>query len=265
MLKQYPLPWNSAYQPCLFEVDTYRLVGNAAQPINVGGKLVLNAFIDLFPAPYGTKFAVIKSGAYQGLHRIVSMTTNQIVTDTEFTVNELLVNVTGAFPFNLKILYGYPAQTKSLVLKTNYDLDGNNITDISPALQAMFNIVPPVLGFDENYYTHFRVMIEPGAQLKAYLTATGTTIIELFGYNYLQHVWSVINGCLPNITLNELVANGGIISETNTEFNSCGQVWFTHIVGDRLFHNVFDVNGMPLPPNLGGIGFMQIENDFIVS
>jgi len=267
MLKQSPLTWNSAYQPCLFEVDSPSELTNGtyATATNVGGKLNFTSSTFPFIANFGTQFMIAKSGIYQGLHKIISMSSSDILTDSIYVGASGPIQVTGAFPYNLKISYGYPAQTNVLMLKTNYRPDGRNVTDIAPALAAMFEIKPPVLGFDENYYTHFRVGIEPGSVLQSYLDSSGFTVESLFGYNSNANKWAVINGCLTNAELEVLISGGGAITDVPPVFNSCSQVWFTNIIGDRLFHNLFNGGGGLLPPNLGGIGFMGIEIDFIVS
>jgi hypothetical protein len=242
MLKQEPNEWNSAYQPCLFEVDSYTVlaVGDVAVPTNDSGKLRLDAFVTPYPAVFGTQFVVVKDGIYQGLHKIVSMSTTEILTDTDFISTTANVQVTGAFPYQLNILYGYPVPFKSLKLKTNYGLDGYNVTDVSPALQAMFEIKPPFVGFDENYYTHFRIKIEPGAQLLAYFAATGFTVETFFEYDYLDYKWYVINGWLDNADLATTIAANEIITGNTTIFNACGKVWYTRIIEDRLFNNYFE-------------------------
>lgn len=276
-------PWLSAYQPILFGItdpsQMYQWQYTGVTDVDGKAQFTYSGF-----NPYGTPpcgLMYITSGTYEGIHVIRRIQDDgSILTDTDYDGNASGTNGRLLFNFKYRIWYGYPTQDDYVDVKPVWDAStGQLIQDLSKYLESIFRIKPPVAGMDVEMFKHFRVQIVPAQDLQDYFDALVVdiqAIIETGVWDYdddtdvgNRHIWYLCNGTLPHAELNaEHLGNEDVLSpdEPITFPNEC--IVFSKVIYDEdvilnnIIYNVIYCTGTAAET---GIGFMEIEDDFIVS
>jgi hypothetical protein len=266
--------WVSAYQDVNFGFNTPIVKCGLASVTNVGGKARFSVTIfGGIVAGCKAKHLFVATGAYAGTHRVTGMAAYSSSigvayydTDTDYVGNQ-----TGEFypmpNIFYRLWYGYPNQDKYIDLGVHYDNDSSCIISINSYLQSIFanKIQPPIVGFDENMYFHFKVEVIGDTEFNTYLSDLGYTINFLTGYDWSDDLnrWYCVNGTVPHVEFNTDNVNGYVAPMDPILFNDhC--IIYSIVAGvnkDRIY-NVVSCLGAAAS---SGIGFMEIEETFIVS
>lgn len=248
--------WNSAYKPVQFGITAengYPWLYTAVTNNNGKAQFTSSGF-NLYGTPPG-KYLYIASGDYAGIHVITGLDGDNIITNTPFVATDsgsavVMVN------YKFRVWYGYPTQDSYIDLSPIW-VSGNLIVDIQEVLKSLFTIQPPVPGYDDNMYTHFKIQIiaaddyaewlEDNSLVEADVIESNTT----YDWELAANKWYVINGVLPHQDLNNLI---GETSEYILSFetpittpNQCSIV--SKIIEDRVF-NVMMCFGSSIPESL---------------
>lgn len=269
-------PWLSAYQEMTFGFDTPLVKPGLGGVTNVGGKARFD--INIFGSVSGCKcrYIYVPDGIYQGVHKVTNVTyvTSPMLGGIYFeTETDYIGNQTGYFycmpNITYRIWYGYPTLDQSIDVEVIYRPDQSMHVNLATFLQSTFanKIQPPIPGFDENMYTHFKVEVIGDDDFTQYLSDLGYDINYLTQYDWTDddNKWYVCNGTLPNNALNvDHTGAGEFLSEQNPILfdNHCAV--YSIVAGennDRIY-NVFSCLGTSANQ---GIGYMEIGTSFIVS
>lgn len=249
--------WHAAHQSILFGVDMPFYGKLFTSVLNVNGIAVFvyqNSGVT-YPT-FATRF-YIKDGIYKGFHNVLSYntTTFEITTDTVFIATDTRT-LNFVIPFGYKVYYGYPTQTNTITLTAYHKFDGTAIVNVGEVLKSVFKIAPPIDGYDENMYTHFRIDIIPLGASIGLLSGQGLTMQTLTGWNYLTEIYYLLNSAIQHKELQKLVTYNRWISEAQPiYFCDCCNI-MTRIINNRAF------NLLNCPPKEIGIGIMKIDKDF---
>ena len=218
-------------------------------------------------------FYVNYANQYNGFHSIVSVDTNgNILTSTDY--NGDASGLDGNVLVNLKyrIFYGYPTLDNFRDISPIWTIDKLLVTNIAPIMESVFTIQPPVAGFDESLYTHFKIKIIAADDFAQFLVDNAlneeTVINVMSEYDFSDDAnkrW-LINGSLtPDEIEDGFLDPIDTLDEVDPILFVDQCVVFSKLIetedGGRVF-NVMYCNGTAAET---GIGFMAIEDDFIVS
>lgn len=277
-------PWLSAYQPIEFGLNDPAHAFNWSYTgvTSVNGKAQFTASgFNVFGTP-PCKLLYITSGTYQGIHVVTKIQDNgDILTDTDYISStsgsngRLLINMV------YRIYYGYGTLDKYVEVKPVWNTEtGSLVQNLSKFLQSIFTIQPPTPGMDLAMFKHFRVQIRGAQDFNDYFLETYAIDDTQFIFDSLwdfeddsdpddRHIWYLCNGTLPHNELNsEHLGNSDVLApeEPITFINQCiifSKVRYSaDVIEDNYIYNVMYCNGTASET---GIGFMEIEDDFIVS
>ena len=242
-----PSPWNSAHRPIPFSIgydETYAWDYTSVTNENGLAQFTASGF-----NPYGTppcKFMYVTGGVYQGFHVIKDIDTNgNILTYSPFqstasgTDARLLVNL------KYKLWYGYPTQTNSIEVRPFWKNDGTLPIDMSRFLASTFPspVPPPVIGYDENMYTHFRIQIVAADDFKAFLDAnslTESTFIQtMTGWDWqdANNIWYCANAAILTSVLNsDHVSSGQYLAPQPPYYFQNFNTIYSIVVNDRIMN-----------------------------
>jgi hypothetical protein len=241
-----PTPWSSAYRPIPFGINTptlgYPWLYSGVTSVN-GKAQFTSSGLNVYGTP-PCKFLWMGGGTYEGFHIIKSIDgSGNILTNTDYngtasgTDGFCLVN------YIFRIHYGWPTQDKMIDVRTAWKVDGTLITDISAYLAATFKIVPPIPGYDENLYTHYRVQVVPAADFLQFLNDNSLdpdlTVAAMLLYDWTDasNKWYVLNGTVKNFDLNaNYTGPSAVLAEGTPVVFSGQQTIFTKILQDRVYN-----------------------------
>lgn len=268
LLKPNDQTWYAAHQPINFGVsEPWYVQGYDSAADDGFGKTVFHrSSLSFYPFPEFSKKFWVSAGIYQGFHNIITYdAVNELMyTDTPFIgadpVSPMLQRVIGmVVPFGYRVYYGYPTQTNFIDIKAFHKYDGTAYVNVGELLKSTFNLQPPVIGFDENMYTYFRIDIIPLDETIDFLNLYSLTIPIFTGWIYTSEIYYALNSAIQHSKLQNLIANNKFIAEVNPIFfGDCCNV-LTKIIINRAYNMFVCPDGTPF-----GIGSMIIEDTFVV-
>jgi hypothetical protein len=272
------LPWQSAYKDITFGFDLPLVKPALASVTDEGGKARFN--VNIFGTVAGCKCnrIYVPTGVYQGFHTVTNAPYSAMVGAAYFdTTTDFISDQTGDFycmpNITYRLWYGYPDIDEPLDIKVHYRPDASMHVNLKEFLKSTFSpkILPPVPGLDVNMFRHFFVEVIGDDDFNQYLDDLGYDINYLTGYDIEDienpnpdYVWYVINGTVPHATFNsQNVGVNKYVADVPPILFMDHCVLYTIIAGVDMdeVHNVFTCLGSA---GEVGIGFMEIENDFII-
>lgn len=260
--------WYSIHRPILFGADQpFYPQGYVAANDDGNGKVVFTrANFIIYPFATFSKQFWVDSGPYAGYHTVIKYDslTEEIFTDSNYIgPDPIAPAIVRSFyqvvPFGYEILYGYPSQTNSIIIRAFHKFDGTAFVDIGSVLKNALQISPPVAGFDLSMFTYFRINYVALGEFKDLLDSIFVNINTFTGWNYLSEIYYGLNASVPHSILQSLIAQNKYIAEYDPIFaaNCCNTL--TKIINGQAF------NYIVCPEGSGGIGQMQIEETFVVN
>jgi len=269
LLKPSDQTWYSAHRPILFGLNQpwYVQGYQTANDDGFGNTVFRLSGLVIYPFPDFTKKFWVEAGPYAGFHNVLSFDSvnGDIYTDTPYNgadpsfpaLQRLFYCVV---PFGYRVWYGYPLQNKFIDIRAYHKFDGTAYVNIGEMLKNVFPGHPaPIIGFDENMYTWFRVDIIPLDETIDFLNTYSLSIALFTGWIYTTELYYCLNAAVQHGVLQNLVAADKFIAEASPIFFAdCCNV-FTKIITNRAYNLLACPDGSPF-----GIGAMIIEDTNIV-
>lgn len=260
--------WYAAHNPINFGVSQPWYVQGYQTATNDGfGNTVFRlSGLTPYPFPDFSKKFWVDAGIYSGFHNIISYdaVNFDIYTDTPYIGADPIFPLLQrlfypVLPFGYRVYYGYPTQLNYVDIRAYHKFDATAYVNVGEMLKNIFTVQPPIIGFDENMYSYFRIDIIPLEQTIDFLNTYSLNIPMFTGWNYLSEIYYVANAAISHSQLQSIVANDRFLCETTPIFfGDCCNV-LSKVITNRIYNLFACPDGTPF-----GIGAMIIEDTNVV-